>query len=442
VTGSLEHHLAYFGHLAATAAGVLAIVWLTRSQPRWAPAVLAAGCLAMALAAFRASDPPDLFHDFWIAYYPAGQAVLRDAAALEALTARGVDGFVNLPIVAWLFAPFGALPKPAAIGLFTALGVGASAAAWLILVRLARLGPRGAWLLALLFAASGPLQYSLKEGNTSHFVLLALAAGLALMRANRSGLAGVVLAGAALIKLPLLVFGGFFLLRRDWRGLTGFCLAGAAAVLASLAAYGWDQNWAWFQSCVLQFSNQWLAAFNVQSIPAFLLRLGEGRSQLFDWTPAPPPEHLRLVAQMIMAALLGGVAFAWSRRPSGDPVADAERLDLNYLLAICLAVVASPLSWSHYYAWLLAPAAFLLGGPLFASRPDLRRAGWAAVALATPLVWPLSPPPGPLQSLYAGLAVSHFLFAGLLMLAVLAARLARRPEARVSASWAGDPAAK
>ena len=30
------------------------------------------------------------------------------------------------------------------------------------------------------------------------------------------------------------------------------------------------------------------------------------------------------------------------------------------MIVITLALVASPLSWSHYYCWLLIPAAFLL----------------------------------------------------------------------------------
>ena len=34
------------------------------------------------------------------------------------------------------------------------------------------------------------------------------------------------------------------------------------------------------------------------------------------------------------------------------------------MLVLCMLVVLSPLSWSHYYCWLLIPAAFALGGGL------------------------------------------------------------------------------
>ena len=55
------------------------------------------------------------------------------------------------------------------------IGLPYSAGAFLLLVRLAGLRGPGFWLLLLLFAINGPLHNSLKEGNTTHIVLLLLA---------------------------------------------------------------------------------------------------------------------------------------------------------------------------------------------------------------------------------------------------------------------------
>ena len=68
-------------------------------------------------------EPRVLFTDFRKAYYPAGSAALEGHAALKPLFEfqRGVHGFVNLPIVAYLFAPFGLLPgQVCGSGLFRA----------------------------------------------------------------------------------------------------------------------------------------------------------------------------------------------------------------------------------------------------------------------------------------------------------------------------------
>jgi hypothetical protein len=420
--------IAYFGHLVATALGVVAVLRLTRRspQPAWASALLAAGCLALALASFRVSDPSWFSDDFYKAYYPAGQAALGDPGRLGALSAQGVSGFVNMPVAAYLFAPFGALPmKPAALA-FLAVGLAMTLAAWALLVGLARLGRAEAWLLALLFAANGPLHYSLKEGNSSHMVLFALVAGLALLRAERPGLAGAVVGAAAVIKPPLLVFGGFFLLRRDLRGLAGFGGLIAATAALSVALFGLDENLRWFDRCVLQFSHRWLAAFNVQSIPGFLFRLQAPAAYLRDWNAYPPPAGLALAARLCLLGLglVAGLAVLRPRTAADDAVRRGRRRELQFMLVLALAVIASPLSWSHYYCWLLVPTAFFLAERR--RRPAVERAlGWTAIALTTPLARPLAFASEGLTLAYKTVAVSHLLFAGLLWFGLIAWRLSR-----------------
>jgi hypothetical protein len=306
-----------------------------------------------------------------------------------------------------------------------------------MLVRLAQLELRERWLLALLFLANGPLLSGIKWGNISCFLVLALTAGLVLLRARRSAAAGVLLGVAAVLKPALALFLLFFLLRRDWRGVLGVVLTGIAAAALSLVLFGWSENLYWLQTSILQYSHSWLAVSGNQSIPAFLFRLHAPPDILLDFSVKAPGSGDRLLAHVItwlIFLLAAAACFRPRARAATEDTVRAQaqvqagaRQDLQYLLTICLCLVGSPLSWAHYYAWLLIPTAFFLGaqGPLATFRPA-RIVGWAAIALATPLVlWPQPAAPSALATLYASFTVSHHLFGGLLWFGLIAWSLAR-----------------
>lgn len=147
------------GQMAAVACGIVAIQsWPKTGRP--APVLwvgVMTGCLVLAILTFAVVDPQYPFWDYRSAYYPAGKAVLNDPGSLAALMGKGVNGFVNLPIVAYLFAPFSILSLRYAIGLFTLVGLATTAVAWRLLVGLAGLKGAERWLLLLLFVANGPL---------------------------------------------------------------------------------------------------------------------------------------------------------------------------------------------------------------------------------------------------------------------------------------------
>ncbi|PZP44589.1 MAG: hypothetical protein DI601_11965 [Azospirillum brasilense] len=398
------------------------------ARPAWAMPLL---CAVAALALFAISEPRHLFEDFRVAYYLAGQAVLDGPAALGPQIERGVDGFVNLPIVAYLFAPFALLPDKAAAVLFTLIGLAATAGAFLLLARLAGLRGTGFWLLLLLFAINGPLHNSLKEGNTTHIVLLLLAAGLWLLRGRRDVAAGLLLGFAAVIKLPLMLFGLYFLLRRNWGATAGFAGFCGAAGLLSLAIFGWEMHWHWLQLSVLQFSSHPLGAFNVQSVAGFLVRLTEGPAALMDWETLRIPAPLQRMTGTVAVGLLYLTALLACVRGSaqGTRTGGAEGSrgqDLEYALVLVLAVVSSPLSWSHYYLLMLLPAAFFLApGSALAASPARRALSWAAILLTTPAVLVIAFANPGLMEAYARFGVSYLLFGGLLWFGLLAWSRAR-----------------
>lgn len=414
-----------FGHIAAVICAIVtAKTWAKTG--RTAAILLAAGCVCLAILTFLAVDPQYPFWDYRTAYYPAGNAVLDDPASLAVLIGKGVNGFVNLPIVAYLFAPFSMLSLRYAIGLFTVFGLAITAVAWFLLAALAELKGTERWLLLLLVAANGPLMYSIKEGNTSHVVLAALAGGLYLLRAKRSVAAGLLLGVAAVVKLPLLLFGVYFVLRRDWRGTLGFAGVCFVVGMLSVILFGWQFHVRWFQLCVLQFGTQWLAAFNVQSIQSFILRLHVAPGRLTDWTAYSPGASQRLIGYVLIGLLY--LAALWSCIRGAARLgekSDAGR-DLEFLLVLCLVVVSSPLSWSHYYSWLLLPAAFHLKSESpFATGPITRSLGWAAIILATVLVRPLQFSDPALLTAYSTVGASNLLCGGLIWTGLIAWSLAR-----------------
>lgn len=429
------HTLLFAVHLIATIAAVTGVGLLARrgllpdlvKSPWWGAALLAAAA-AFVFVMLKASSPPAFFWDYINAYHPAGQAALaRDSQRLRELIAVGAyGGFVNIPGYAYLFAPFALLPPNAAALAFSLVGILSAAWAWWMLVHLAQLKQRERWLLAILFIASGPLLNAVKFGNNSYFLILAFAGGLALLRAERPVWAGVVLGLAAVTKPSLALFGFFFLFRRDFRGLAGFAATGVAAVVFSLLTFGWDLNLYWFENSVLKYSQSWLADFSVQSIPAFLDRLSMG-SGVSDWSPKPPAPVEKLVAQGLAAIIIAVAAFAgW--KSGGEKRLDAEtRRTLQYILVICLSVAASPLSWAHYYAWLLVPAAYFLAWRESLSKSD-QYLLWAGVALITPLVTWIPPEArAHLPAIYTSLLASHYFFGGLIWFALVVRRLVNAP---------------
>jgi hypothetical protein len=117
-----------------------------------------------------------------------------------------------------------------------------------------------------------------------------------------------------------------------------------------------------------------------------------------------------------------GPKIEWHTEPSPSRTA----ADLEYQLVLLLALVTTPLAWTHYYAWLLLPMAFFLSAdsPVAAS-PVSRRVAWGAIFLVTPIATLMPYSNAPLGTLYAKLVVSHVLVGGLIWFALLAVARAK-----------------
>ena len=279
-------------------------------------------------------------------------------------------------------------------------------------------------LLALSFLANGPLVNTLREGNTTHFILLLLVVALLLWRAGAEFSAGLVLGFCAMFKLPLMLFALHFLLRKRWRIVAGGATMIGGIVLLSLLVFGLDINIGWYRCCVEPFLNGVMPAFNVQSIDGFLLRLETGHSQLREWTPlATPPWH-KVSRSILLAAMFAFVFWAVYRITRAADRIESDAPDsrdyLEFSLVLTLAIIVSPVSWSHYYALMLLPWGLYLGGRL--PLPDdamtrwLMAGGFVLTALPV-IILPLEP--GLVGAIASRTIVSAWLFGGLLMLAAM-----------------------
>jgi len=313
------------------------------------------------------SEPTYLFSDFYKAYYAAGQALLTEGPRQTwYVTEPDVLAFVNLPILGYLFVPLGMLEPSQAAWVYLGLGVAGIGTTLLLIATYFDLDANKVAVLAFLFAVNGPLVNSLREGNTSHFVMLFLAVSLILLLSGWVFAAGVLLGFCALMKLPLALFGVYYVLRRRWHLVAGGACTVATLGFLSLLVFGVETNIGWYDKCVAPYLTGVVGAFNVQSIDAFLLRASTGETHLWDWDPVKVSGAHVILRTIILGSIFAGTLYvllradrANNRRMTRDQQANAA---LEFVLVLNLALVTSPLSWTHYYALLLLPAALLVAG--------------------------------------------------------------------------------
>ena len=96
--------------------------------PAWATAIVCA--IGLHAVWWWICEPPTLFSDFFKAYYPAAEHLWEAGLASQwPFTEAGAGGFVNLPILAWLFVPLVPLGEVTAGWVFLGIGI---VACWLL----------------------------------------------------------------------------------------------------------------------------------------------------------------------------------------------------------------------------------------------------------------------------------------------------------------------
>jgi alpha-1,2-mannosyltransferase len=370
-----------------------------------------------------------VFWDFTECYWLAGKLVLEGPQALAGAYSDADLVFVNLPIVAYLFAPFGLLPDmPAAIAI-TLIGIGMVGLIWRLLVDMFGLDARESALLLLAICAFGPLLYSFKVGNTSHFILALILGGLAMVRSGKGFAAGALFGLAALIKPALVLVGILYFLRGRWSVVAGGAAVLAGSVALSLLIFGWDMHVLWYETSIAPYAGNTVPAYANQTLAGLLARFELGGPYGHDYSTYILSPASRAVVMGMSLALVAAVAFAafQSRRLFRAKAGDVE---VEVMLAVAFAMTISPLSWAHYHVWVL-PALVMLW---VKSRPGeaLDRLRWPLIGTYALLAGTAFVSHSMTLGRFGGLSnfiVSHWLFGTVALIGLLAVLRAQKDVA-------------
>ncbi|WP_164546452.1 glycosyltransferase 87 family protein [Corynebacterium hylobatis] len=285
--------------------------------------------------------------------------------------------FTYPPLAAILFIPLALVPYGVALVGWTLLG--AVLLWWCLTIILRHLLPTladadhrviGAWLLPLALVAE-PVRETLAFGQIN-IILMTLVLADTLTRRPRLP-RGVLIGLAAAIKLTPAVFILVFLVQRQWRHAATTFLAGVGFTLAA-AAFSLENSLTYWLNTLSDTGRIGNEAYaSNQSVRGLLARLVEPGEQ------APGLVWLALVAiclGLIITAMTR-VGAAGDNRPLGV-----------VLLASTVALVCSPVSWSHHWVWLV-PLGLALGVVAWQRRSTVggTLAGLITVAVFAPPHW-------------------------------------------------------
>jgi hypothetical protein len=358
------------------------------------------------------------FGDFDKAYFPAGRLAITEPARLyDCAHADGLC-FVNIPIVALVFAPVARLPLATAHSVVTMMSVAAVAAiAWGLIVLTGATGWRRYAVVAAVLM-NGPMFYSIRLGNLTHVVLVLLVAAVVALLSKHDVRAGTLLGVCALVKPPLLIWLPYFVLRGRWRAASGMAVSLLIVLAASVGWFGLDLHRVWFDQFVAGSNANAVGAYNVQSINGFLVRLTTSGT-LLNWQPVGVGTGFRfaqvtLTLLVLWAGLLSGLVVRVPRENAGWL--------REYSVVLCVMLALSPITWTHYYCFLLIPLAAYVADGI-----DIPHTPWWTALVATVgvlvslpvMLWV------PSHALYgavvARILLSHYLFGCCLLLTGLLA---------------------
>jgi alpha-1,2-mannosyltransferase len=249
---------------------------------------------------------------------------------------------------------------------------------WCLAIVLRHLLPRfadadhrviGIWLLPLALVAE-PVRETLAFGQIN-IILMALVLADTLTRRPLLP-RGVLIGLAAAIKLTPAVFILVFLVQRQWRHAATTFLAGVGFTLAA-AVVSLDNSLTYWLNTLRDTSRIGNEAYaSNQSVRGLLARLAE------------PGEQAPGVVWLVLVAVCLGLIIAAMARVAG---AGGGPLGV-VLVAATVALVCSPVSWSHHWVWLL-PVGLALGVVAWQRRSAVAAvlAGLIVVAVLAPPHW-------------------------------------------------------
>ncbi len=311
------------------------------------------GCALILLAVGWYASHTQYWYDFYKGYYHSGRKILVKQDLLYDETCYG---YVNFPLLAYLFVPFAKLSKELAGALFFLIGYIAILPLAYWLVKFSNVKGWARWVILAFLAVSGPLDYSVWLGNITHIIMLSILILLWWYKQGRQWLAGILLGTVGLIKIPLILPAGYFFIRRQWRVVAGGLLAVGLVLGLSLTLVPLSLNGIWLNRCILSFAGNPIAAYNNQSVTGLLAR--EFMPGNFGWDPLTPTIQYKWASNIALLLLYAPVlVMLFLGRKSSRTT---TMYLLEFFIVLVCSMLTSPISWTHYFMLLLIPAAFYM----------------------------------------------------------------------------------
>jgi alpha-1,2-mannosyltransferase len=299
---------------------------------------VSAGVVVIAFLVVWSADLRTDWTDLTV-YLRGGQSVLGGRRLY--VTEPGQLPFTYSPFAAVLFVPLFAVGVAAAkvlvsVGSVACYGV-------IVFVTTRRLGLT--WPQTSLLAVGGlslePVVMTLMQGQINLFLMMLVVVDcLILDRRSRGLLVGL----AAGIKIVPGAFVLYFVLKRDWPAVVRTLIAWVVSAVAGFVAAPGESVSYWGGGFVNlgRFGLEALSRGDNQSLRAVALRS--------PWGPDYSSPAMLLLSGLVLA---GGVEAARRQLRNND--------DLGALSCIALAaLLASPVSWTHHWVWVILPIAVLV----------------------------------------------------------------------------------
>jgi hypothetical protein len=286
----------------------------------------------------------------------------------------GMRENVHPPLNALLFALLTLLPFPSAALVWTLICVAVLLLTINALINALQLPITGAWraIVLLLLLNWYPVWLHLHLGQIT-IILFGLIVGAWLcLRRGRDGIAGALLAVAALLKMYPAFLLGYALFQRRWRTLWAATLTVIALVTLQMTAN--SAHWFdYFTQVAPQNADEWGSDARNASLQSISMRLFVGNHEVAPLIDRPQAELPWRIG--FYAITLGIFVWAlWQQRGAQD-------LTGAYSMFLSAMVLLSPLSWEHSYILLLLPLGYVWSS--FQSDPHILRRWPVRVALLT-----------------------------------------------------------
>jgi hypothetical protein len=198
-----------------------------------------------------------------------------------------------------------------------------------------------------------PILDNLWHGNISALILFFFCLSYLLLKRGQYIWAGFVLGLIVPLKLTPALFILYFIWRKNWKFTLGAVAGSFVVVALTWMTAGFNGLVGYAAMILEQLKAGGVAAFNNQSIAGFLLHVLT-KGDVNGWENVSVPLSVTIIRYILVFGMVGFTVWIMRKRPENFGEKEtAEDLDLSLL--ICVMLLASPITWYHYYVWLLVP---------------------------------------------------------------------------------------